>query len=750
MRSNKLVFIFLFFIFPAVLPAQNYDELKAGAYQLPALFKNGAEKCISGLSQWQHVRRPEILKLFEDNVYGQLPKDYDSIRFAILQQNNEAVNSLAVYKNVAITVFCKGGALTISLHQFNPKNNNKPVPVFLIINHRGKKADITKSDSIPFIPVKTIINAGYAVAAFDVADVAMDDKERYDEQLLKKLYPEQLNKANGMGALGAWAWAASRCIDWFQNDPHIDARSVAVTGHSRGGKAALWCGAQSFIGSLKEMMEQRISFSLYMAHGGTSFGQWSGANAPPYTPTVSSYDYDAPITESGLPTEKLFAIRDLLRNYLNEGEQLADIPPTPATTIIIPEIKLQRAAPLFENLPEPKKSTDIASMEFFDQGWGRILYSAKIEPVKSLTKLVITDVHDWAAVYIDKRLIGTIDRRSNQRSVTLPLNSKNTQLDILVEATGRVNYGQAIIDRKGITNKVELETVSGKKEIKDWTIYNFPVDYAFQKNKKYKSTEPHGAAWYTATFHLNETGDTFLDMRKWGKGMVWINGHNMGRFWNIGPTQTMYIPGVWLKKGINEIIVFDMQKPEATTVKGLDTPILSELKQDESLLHRKAGQQLDLTGIKPLIEGSLPKESGWQAIEFDKAYEGRYLAIEALNAQDIKDNITSLAEIEISDEEGKPLSTLRWEVLYADSEDLLSGSTADKIFDAQETVIWQTKLYDKDAIHPHVVLIDLGEVVKIKRIKLLPRRDNKETGMIKDYIIYFQIDPFKFKEEQKG
>ena len=244
MRSNKIVFIFLFVIFPAVLSAQNYDELKAGAYQLPALFKNGAEKCISGLSQWQHVRRPEILKLFEDNVYGQLPKDYDSIRFAILQQNNEAVNSLAVYKNVAITVFCKGGALTISLHQFNPKNNNKPVPVFLIINHRGKKADITKSDSIPFIPVKTIINAGYAVAAFDVADVAMDDKERYDEQLLKKLYPEQLNKANGMGALGAWAWAASRCIDWFQNDPHIDARSVAVTGHSRGGKAALWCGAQ--------------------------------------------------------------------------------------------------------------------------------------------------------------------------------------------------------------------------------------------------------------------------------------------------------------------------------------------------------------------------------------------------------------------------------------------------------------------------------------------------------------------------
>jgi beta-galactosidase len=129
----------------------------------------------------------------------------------------------------------------------------------------------------------------------------------------------------------------------------------------------------SFIGSLKDMMDRKISFSLYMAHGGTSFGQWGGANAGPYSPMVASYDYNAPIDEQGAATDKFFAVRDLLKNYLQEGETLGEIP-KPLPVISIPAFELNETAPLFANLPVAKKIVDLQPMEEFDQAWGRILY----------------------------------------------------------------------------------------------------------------------------------------------------------------------------------------------------------------------------------------------------------------------------------------------------------------------------------------------------------------------------------------
>ena len=126
----------------------------------------------------------------------------------------------------------------------------------------------------------------------------------------------------------------------------------------------------SFIGSLKDMMDRKISFSLYMAHGGTSFGQWAGANAPAYAPTTSSYDYNAPIDEAGNPTDKFYAIRDLLKNYLQEGETLPEIPQNTEKTITIPTISFALTANVFDNLPIAKQSEKVQSMENFDQGWG--------------------------------------------------------------------------------------------------------------------------------------------------------------------------------------------------------------------------------------------------------------------------------------------------------------------------------------------------------------------------------------------
>jgi len=336
----------------------------------------------------------------------------------------------------------------------------------------------------------------------------------------------------------------------------------------------------SFIGSLKDMMDRKISFSLYMAHGGTTFGQWGGGNAPPYSAMVSSYDYNAPIDEQGAATDKFFAVRDLLKNYLQEGEALGEMP-KPISIITIPAFELKEKASLFANLPEAKKSVDIKPMEEFNQAWGRILYRTKLPASASKQKTIITEVHDWATVFINEKLIGKLDRRKGDSTIEIPAVTKDAQLDILVEATGRVNYGKAILDHKGITEKVELINGTDKKELKNWLVYNFPVDYNFQKNVKYTTKKVNGPAWYKGSFNIVKKGDVFLDVSTWGKGMVWVNGHNLGRYWKIGPQQTLFLPGVWLKKGKNEIIILDVDGPSKTTVQGLSKPILDKINSDE-------------------------------------------------------------------------------------------------------------------------------------------------------------------------
>ena len=503
-------------------------------------------------------------------------------------------------------------------------------------------------------------------------------------------------------------------------------------------------GVKTFIGSLKDMLDRNISFSLYMAHGGTSFGQWSGANATPYAPTVSSYDYDAPINEAGHPTEKFFAIRDLIKNYLQEGESIPEAPKEQMPLITIPQINFNKSAALFDNLPAPKRSTDIQPMEMFDQGWGRILYRTTLDSSSAKTKLVLTDVHDWAAIFIDQKYIGKLDRRFSENTISIPPHGGKVQLDILVETTGRVNYGKAIIDRKGITNKAELVDGTGTKELKGWLVYNLPVDYAFQAGLKYTDKQVAGPAWHKASFSLASTGDTYLDVSKLGKGMVWVNGNNLGRYWTIGPTQSMFLPGSWLKKGENEIIALDVDASESTlpSVVGLTAPIY-KITTDSNMIHRKAGQQLVLNGITPVAEGAFDPEKGWKMIILPRTELGRYFCFEALNAQDAKDYMASVAEMEVLLEDGSTASSLQWKVLFADSEEVTaSSSSADKLFDLQESIIWQTNYTISKSGYPHSVVIDMGENVKVKGFRVLPRTDKSKAGMVKDYRFYLSKTPF--------
>ncbi|MDR1555834.1 MAG: beta-galactosidase [Tannerellaceae bacterium] len=503
--------------------------------------------------------------------------------------------------------------------------------------------------------------------------------------------------------------------------------------------------ADELVAGMKQMLDKQISFSLYMTHGGTSFGHWAGANFPGYVPDCTSYDYDAPISESGRTTPKYFKVRELLQTYLPEGERLPDIPDS-IPTIHIPAITFDEIAPLSDNLPEPLTSENIQSMEFFNQGWGSVLYRTVWKQSAGQQVLKVTEAHDWAQVFIDGEKIGTLSRLKGESALPLPPVNEGAVLDILVEAMGRRNFGAGVLDYKGITEKVEIIGTQDTTELKDWKLYRFPVDYAFARDKAYRTITtgaPACPAYYRTVFHLDKTGDTFLDMSSWKKGMVYVNGHNIGRFWEIGPQQTLYLPGCWLKKGENEIIVLDMAGTENPVISGLRQPILDVLRGNGAYKFRKQDETLDLSDEKPVCSGRFKPGNGWQTIPFGQTHDSRFFCLEALNAHG-NDDFASIAEIELLGADGKPLSRQHWKIVYADSEEAdAANHIASNVFDLQESTIWHTSYSLSKDPFPHQIVIDLGETQAISGFGYLPRQEADKPGRIRDFNIYLKTTPFK-------
>jgi len=318
------------------------------------------------------------------------------------------------------------------------------------------------------------------------------------------------------------------------------------------------------------ILGQGYSINLYMFHGGTSFGFMNGANFDKsYLPQTTSYDYDAPLDESGRPTPKYFAFREIIAKH-RPGVTL---PPVPASepAISIAPIQLSEASPLWENLGTPIMSDAPKPMEALGQSYGYILYRTRIPgPVRG--DLKILELHDYAEVFLSKDLAGVLDRRLGQNSLPITSAGSEVTIDILVENTGRINFTKMLrTERKGITESVTLDG----HEIHGWEIYPLPMTDL--QSVVFRNRPANGPAFYRRTFQLGGTGDTFLDTRTLGKGAAWVNGHSLGRFWSIGPQQTLYVPGPWLRKGENEIIVFDLQGRANRSVKGLSRPVLDEL-----------------------------------------------------------------------------------------------------------------------------------------------------------------------------
>ncbi len=310
------------------------------------------------------------------------------------------------------------------------------------------------------------------------------------------------------------------------------------------------------------MLSRGISVNLYMFHGGSTFGFMNGANKyETYQPDISSYDYDSPLDEAGRPTEKFFALREVIKKYLPSGAALPELP-EPLPMIEIPRFELMESASLFSAVGRGIRSKHPRPMEALGQNYGFVLYRKKLAgPVSGTLK--ITEARDYVVVYEGDTRLGAMDRRLRENSLNVNL-GRGTSLDILVENMGRVNFGSNMVtDRKGINGKITVD----EKELTDWEIYPLPLTDL--SRLKFSASAKIGPAFHRGAFELPSTGETYIDMRGWGKGCVWINGHNLGRYWRIGPQQSLFVPADWLKRGRNEIIVLDLEPRRSRSVQGI-------------------------------------------------------------------------------------------------------------------------------------------------------------------------------------
>ncbi|KAF1005152.1 MAG: Beta-galactosidase [Luteibacter sp.] len=321
-------------------------------------------------------------------------------------------------------------------------------------------------------------------------------------------------------------------------------------------------------------IDNKVSFNLYMVDGGTNFGWMAGANEEDhvYKPVTTSYDYDAPIDEAGRLTPKYMALRKLIGAHLSPGETLPKLPAS-SPTMAIPTFNLDASVSLLDALPalsKPQASVRVRPMEAFDQNYGLILYCKRLDAdVKG--DLNVGAVRDFATVLVDGQPRGTLDRRLGQRTLATPLKQGDT-LDLLVENMGRVNFGSAVPDEyKGLRHEVSI----GKDVLSQWQVYPLPLN-DLSTLPFHPGLDAKGPRFLRGGFALDKVaGGSFIDMRGWSQGHVWINGHHLGRYWNIGPQQTLFVPAEWLRKGRHDVVVLEMGEKSAGKLAGLRDPVFS-------------------------------------------------------------------------------------------------------------------------------------------------------------------------------
>ena len=496
--------------------------------------------------------------------------------------------------------------------------------------------------------------------------------------------------------------------------------------------------ATKAVADIQTMLKANGSFSLYMAHGGTSFGLWGGCDRP-FRPDASSYDYDAPIGEAGWMGEKFNAYRDGIKPFLAPGETLPAAPPRNPVISIAP-FALKESAAVFANMPKRViKDVSPRPIEQYDISRGLVAYRVTL-PAGPAGMLEAAKVRDLAWVHVDGKQVGTMDTRHRRFKVEIPARSKPVTVDILLYTIARVNFGVEIHDRKGLHGPVTFKAQGGQPQaLENWEIraIDFDADGVLPP-LSWKAGRPQGPAFWRGGFEVSSTGDTFLDMSSWGQGVVWINGRCLGRYWSIGPTQTMYLPGPWLRRGRNEVVVLDLTGPQTARIAGLPEPILDQLHPEKDLARPPSTAKAQLEGVTPVQEGQFAPGSATQDVVFSTPASGRQFCLESLSAFDGK-QFAAVAEIALLGKNGKTLNQSAWTVAYASSEELSKedGSALNAI-NGQATDHWHTA-YSGAArpAHPHRLIIDLGKTMEVAGLRYTPRQGaDGVTGRIKQYRVY--------------
>ncbi|MFI1188330.1 beta-galactosidase family protein [Streptomyces californicus] len=327
---------------------------------------------------------------------------------------------------------------------------------------------------------------------------------------------------------------------------------------------------------LDELLATGASVNFYMFHGGTNFGFTNGANDKhTYRPTVTSYDYDAPLDEAGDPTEKYTAFRDVIAKYAPVPEGPT---PTPGPKLAVTGVPLTESAELLPNaaaLGPGIVSRRPLTMEELEQDFGFVLYETAL-PLPGAALLEAGQVRDRAQVFVDGQPVGVLERENHEHALAFTVPRAGSVLSVLVENQGRVNYGQGIHDRKGLLGAVLLDGT----ELTGWTSRSLPLAGLEEVPFAAGATTPVGPAFHRGTFEVAEPADTFLHLDGWTKGNAWVNGFALGRYWSRGPQRSLYVPAPVLRAGTNEVVLLELHAGHrARTVDFCETADLGPIEQ---------------------------------------------------------------------------------------------------------------------------------------------------------------------------
>ena len=367
----------------------------------------------------------------------------------------------------------------------------------------------------------------------------------------------------------------------------LDGDTDFKAGQAIAGDAPVWVGegypgwlthwgepdfqSADYTATLQQLLDAGRSFNLYVVHGGTNFGFGAGANASgdgsKFEPVITSYDYGAPINEHGAPTDAYHRFRAAIGQSVHHA--LPSIP-APSNMAAWPELTAHPWASLWDNLPAAKAVTSPLPNELlFAQDHGMVLYR---KTLSAGHRLEINGVHDYATVFTDGRYLDAISRVDKpglptKTQIALPpsASAKGCVLDILVDSFGHVGYGHDTTDRKGLTGSVTLD----QKVLQEWEVYSLPLDADYLRALQPSHLFDRPGIFFRAELHLDQAHDSYIDMSAWNKGYLWVNGHLLGRYWHIGPQQRLFCPASWFRRGDNELIVLDMHRTKAASLRGV-------------------------------------------------------------------------------------------------------------------------------------------------------------------------------------